>query len=46
MLSVGADVGRRQLCYLEAGTWSDVVATRLPCGWGRSCDPVNRAEKQ
>ena len=46
MLSVGVDVGRRQLCCLEAGTWSDAVATHLPCGWGKSCDLVNRAEKQ
>ena len=33
MLNVGADVDRRQLCDLEAGTWSDPVATCLPCGW-------------
>ena len=33
VLNVGADVDRRQLCDLEAGTWSDPVATCLPCGW-------------
>ena len=46
MLSLGVDVGRMQLCCLEASTWSDAAATHLPCGWGKSCDLVNRAEKQ
>ena len=32
VLNVGAGVGRRQLCDLEAGTWSNAVATCLPCG--------------